>query len=131
MKNTFKKIAASIMAVASLTVSVVGMGANASINTDGYGDIRTSFGTTIGSSALSVTSTSVWVQSQSSIGEVHSITAEIGEHSGSIGSDSLTRYRSSEVSFSTYAQGVTYANSIHEITPYSGSSGTGTLAVYR
>lgn len=131
MKNTFKRVVASIMAVSSLTVSVVGMGANASINTDGYGYIKTSAGTTIGTSALSVTSSSVWVQSQSSIGNVYAITAKIDEHSGSIGSNSLTRYDTDEVSFSTYAQGVSYVHSIHEITPYSGSFGYGELTVYR
>lgn len=36
MKNTFKKIVASIMAVASLTVSSVGMGANAATASDSY-----------------------------------------------------------------------------------------------
>jgi len=36
MKNTFKKIAASIMAVASLTVSAVGIGANAATASDSY-----------------------------------------------------------------------------------------------
>ena len=36
MKNTFKKVAVSIMAVASLTVSAVGMGANAATASDSY-----------------------------------------------------------------------------------------------
>ena len=36
MKNTFKKITASIMAVASLTVSAVGIGANAATASDSY-----------------------------------------------------------------------------------------------
>ena len=118
MKNNLKKVTASIMAVASLTLSVFGMNANAvvdTVDTDANGYVRTASGTIIGTCSLSLTSTSVWVQTKSNIGVVDEITAEITEHSGDIGQNSLTRYNADEVSFSTYADGVDYIASHHEI----------------
>ena len=132
MKNTFKKMAASIMAVASLAVSAFGINANAVVDTDGTGKVETYSGTIIGTSALSVTSTYVWVQTATDDGRIeYSLTAAIPEHSGSINENSLTRYGRSETSFNTPATGVTYASSYHEIEEYDGTVGTGTLTVYR
>ncbi len=133
MKNNLKKVTASIMAVASLTLSVFGMNANAvvdTVDTDGTGYVRTSSGTIIGTCALSVTSENVWVQTKSNDGAVYKITAEITAHSGEINDNSLTYYGVDEVSFHTNARGVTHATSYHEIERYDGTVGTGTLTVY-
>lgn len=55
MKNTFKKIAASMMAIASLAVSVAGMSANAYWGSRSFND-----GISTATAYLSVSSTSVY-----------------------------------------------------------------------
>lgn len=87
MKNTFKKMAASIMAVASLAVSAFGINANAVVDTDGTGKVETYSGTIIGTSALSVTSTSATGVTYAS--SYH----EIEEYDGTVGTGTLTVYR--------------------------------------
>lgn len=132
MKNNLKKVTASIMAVVSLTLSVFGMNANAVVDTDGTGYVRTSSGTIIGTCALSVTNEYVWVQTATNDGHTaYKLTAAITAHSGEINENSLTYYNTNEVSFSTTARGVTHATSYHEIEEYDGTVGTGSLTVYR
>ncbi len=129
MKNTFKKVAASVMAVASLASVMVGMSASAA---EGTGYVTTSGGSTLGKSACSVTNTFVWVKTESTVGTVEEISAKITSWDGTIsGTKSLTYADEDYVDFSRSATGTYHASSSHSIKTYNGSTGSSSLSVSR
>ncbi len=128
MRKVFKKTIASVVAGVTL---VVGMTAMSSSAADGKGGVYNG-STRYGNSYNSVSTSSVWVKTESTVGNVSEISAKITAWNGTLnGSKSLTYADSNSVSFSCSATGTTQASSSHTILTYEGVTATGTLTVYR
>lgn len=105
MKNTFKKIAASMMAVASLAVSVAGMSANAYWGSRSFDD-----GISTATAYLSVSSTSVYGYTSAS--HYKSKTVDLhnyGSGSGNNHGEGTAR----KVEAQVFGSGYTFSNSVH------------------
>lgn len=128
MKNILKKVMASVMAVTSLAIGMTGISASAA---DGHGNVYY-VNSKYGDAYNSVTTTFVWVKTESTIGTVDEISAKITAWDGTLyGSKSLTYADSTSVSFSCSATGTTHASSSHSVKSYNGNTGTCNLYVTR
>lgn len=125
MKNTFKKITASIMAVASLATCITGISASAA-------DASASF-TPSATASLSVTSTFVSPSTKCSY-ICSTITAKVTSTEGGTLSEpvSFSGYGTTSVSGTCYGTGITKAKSHHYVkVEKTGSTGEKDLTVTR